>query len=1123
MKNLFQLTGALLLAIMLGACGGPSGGTDGGDGETPSDGLTVETGVNAALFVLGSNQETVNLDTSETGIVQVVLLDENQQAIENREVTIAVSGSATLSINDSSDSGTLSVNDLTNENGYVYAYLNHIRLASTDDPVIGNITISVEGEEDTVLDYKFTPEAPPTISLNLTSKISGNETTRVEDSDTLLIEATLLDGQGNPVVGQEVSFAIVSGSATLNQLSDLTGSDGSTDPIEVNIASLTAGTEEVGRIVITADDFDAQTRIFQFYSDTSTTNQPLIVPSITLNGVSTNRFLTSETANVSALLTDAQGNPVADEIVSFAVSFGTGVLSQESALTNSGGEVSIDLSHGGLAPNTTEPGVINISADGFDEKSLVYEFVSAGAVTTAKPSLNIIMALTSDDTVTNRIPVTDTANVTGLLLDENNAPIADEFVSVSSSNGSLSQNRFLTNSSGEFEFTLTPPDSLTQGTAPGLLSFTVESGLVELQTKVYEFVASDNVEPEDTSSVGSISFLSADPQIISLKGTGGAGFGEVSQVKFLVNDTTGNPISGVRVFFNLTTTVGELSLESDSAITGTDGVATAFVKSGTIATPVRVTASVTLSDGTPIFTQSDQLTLTTGIPDSNSISLSIETFSPEAWLEDGLEVQVNMRVADRFNNPVPDGTVVNFTTEGGSIEGSCQTSGFPVASGCSVTWTSQEPRPKDRRVTILATVVGHETYYDKNGSGEFDDAANSPNSGDSLDDGFEDLAEAFRDDDENGIYDPNASVVSQDEKFIDYDGDGEYSDPDGLWNGSPCNFPSLCAPDANNLAGASFRLTTLSQSAVITIPSSTPQIFIRELKIGGSCLDNNGKILGEPFCSDPLSPIEFAEGLDTKTLWVLVQDQVGKCLDSSGNRIPIDPIIEPIEKDRYVANTEDSSCALVTRQSAATGSSIATAFEDLNVEADRNPEVVDNDIFWDEFTVDVSSDDENRENVTGKFEVSVTVPSGVETTVTASILDPKDPTSFVDSNESLQIEQNIRIDNVNLLANLTDEDSDSHSVTGFTISGDVDVNGDPTEYSVNTLVDLNEIDNSDPNAPVEVKIGDIIMYSDGSFIYTPVSGFLGFVPVIAYTIVDDNDAEDTGSSRLAITYIEPEN
>ena len=67
--------------------------------------------------------------------------------------------------------------------------------------------------------------------------------------------------------------------------------------------------------------------------------------------------------------------------------------------------------------------------------------------------------------------------------------------------------------------------------------------------------------------------------------------------------------------FTLSTTVGDLSLQADKTITGTDGSAIAFVNSGTIATPVRVTASVTLSDGTPIFVQSDQLTITTGIPD----------------------------------------------------------------------------------------------------------------------------------------------------------------------------------------------------------------------------------------------------------------------------------------------------------------------------------------------------------------------------------------------------------------------------------------------------------------------------------------------------------------------------
>src|SRR5690606_28291881 len=100
-------------------------------------------------------------------------------------------------------------------------------------------------------------------------------------------------------------------------------------------------------------------------------------------------------------------------------------------------------------------------------------------------------------------------------------------------------------------------------------------------------------------------------------------------------------------------------------------------------------ATVQTPDG-PISTQSDKLTITTGIPDYDSFSLSAEQLNPEAWNVDGVAVQVTARLADRFNNPVPDGTAVAFNIEGASIGSECTT----TAGACSVTWVSQDPRPE---------------------------------------------------------------------------------------------------------------------------------------------------------------------------------------------------------------------------------------------------------------------------------------------------------------------------------------------------------------------------------------------------------------------------------------------
>lgn len=460
----------------------------------------------------------------------------------------------------------------------------------------------------------------------------------------------------------------------------------------------------------------------------------------------------------------------------------------------------------------------------------------------------------------------------------------------------------------------------------------------------------------------SIQFISASPDFMSLKGTGGVGYGETSQLVFKVVDIFGNPVEGETVNFNLTTTVGGLATNPSSAVSNASGLVITTVQAGTISTPVRVIASVDLDGGETVFAPSDLLTVTTGIPDSNSISLSFDKFAPEGLNYDGETVTVTARLGDRFNNPVPDGTVVNFTTEGGLIEGSCQTSD----SACSVTWTSQNPRPDDNRSTVLAYAVGHETYYDDNGSGVFDDG-----------DSYDDLPEAFRDDDENGAFNPDATNgfindFSQDEKYIDYDESGDYSASDLVFNGVPCNHSTDCPTEANNIAGRSNLLTNVRDSGTIIMASSFPNILIRETT-GGSCLDANGKLKTDGSCS--AGNITFGTGLETRVLWILIEDNAALCTTSAtGERVDS-------------VNPYDAACTFAVRQSAPTGSTVSVTSEAGNLSASPVNSIL-NTTGATEFFVTLTSDDENEEVNSGVFEVKVTTPKGNVSSAVIGVLDP---------------------------------------------------------------------------------------------------------------------------------------
>ncbi|VEF25799.1 Bacterial Ig-like domain (group 1) [Shewanella baltica] len=360
--------------------------------------------------------------------------------------------------------------------------------------------------------------------------------------------------------------------------------------------------------------------------------------------------------------------------------------------------------------------------------------------------------------------------------------------------------------------------------------------------------ATVNVLP---ASVGSIFFLEALPEVIRLKGTGGA---EASTVKFKVMDKNGIPVSNQRVNFSLNTEVGNITLDPEFATTNGQGVVQTVVNSGSVSTSVRVTAVV--AGSTPaISSQSNQLVISTGLPDQDSFSLSASNLSPEGWDYDGIEVDVTARLADAFNNPVPDGTAVSFTTEGGVIASSCLT----VNGACSVKWTSQNPRPTGDtlamqgkepsldaelgqpyggRVTILATAIGEESFPDTNSNGRFDasEVANFLSKKDVSGNPY-DLSEAFVDHNEDSTFNPSVAGGEEGgdaEVFTDFNSNGVYDQADGLYNGS------LCQLDANGSkhAGCAAGNTSLNVRASLVLVMSGSDAMASVPVITDSCIDD---------------------------------------------------------------------------------------------------------------------------------------------------------------------------------------------------------------------------------------------------------------------------------------------
>lgn len=496
----------------------------------------------------------------------------------------------------------------------------------------------------------------------------------------------------------------------------------------------------------------------------TTTASPSMV--VTLTDATTGTTLTTLTAGVTGKLTatvkDESGTAVASALVTFstASTYGTFNPASGTTLTNASGVATMLISGGGTsgASSATVTAVWKEnSADVSVSGSVNYIVSAAGAV-----------ALTISSPVFGVTPLsaygTTSVSVT---IGGTTTPLNVAFSSPCATSGKA---------------VLTTSVTTINNVATASYR---DNGCGNTDTITASVTTGDSASSNLTvspPSAGSIQFVSASPSIISLKGTGSATLPEFSTVKFKILDTAGNPISK-QVNFALSTGLGGITFNNGLATAtatsdATTGEVQIGVNSGALPTPLRVLATI---NGTAIQTQSNQLSITTGLPDQAHTSLSYSTFNIDGWRFDGTTTMLTVRMADHLSNPVPDGTVVNFVAEGGRVDALCTT----INSECQVTFTSQNLRPIDGRVTVLAYAVGEESFTDLNSNGTVDSSVEMIDANNLS----TDIGEAFVDYNENGSRDAAS------EPYFDFDGDGSYrAGGDGKYNGILCTSgASICS------------------------------------------------------------------------------------------------------------------------------------------------------------------------------------------------------------------------------------------------------------------------------------------------------------------------------------------
>jgi len=643
--------------------------------------------------------------------------------------------------------------------------------------------------------------------------------------DTICVQARLLEN-GNPATGQVVNFTGTLG--TLSQDSKLTDNNGIS---EINI---TSDTSNIGASTLTATYNDLSANLnYEFLSTATANSQPSIQISLLKNGQSVSRFKAGEDVQLQADLVDGNNTPLSNNIIEFSAAAGN--LATTSALTNNGiaqvvltatdtdigaAIASVQTSIDGITYSNTMNYEIQ-SSDAVDQENIQFgHFNNSGQFVADQLGVS-----TQDQQGNVIISAGATLGLSAALVDAQGnrliTPTPISFASNCVANSLATIDAQVTTINGEALSTFQDLNCAgnSGNTDQIVASVVIGNSTLTLSRNI-------SIQAED---IGSISFISADPDNIVLAGTGGQNNQSVSTVTFQVNGALGNPLAQQQVDFSLNTNIGGLTLSPTQGLTNSQGQVSTRVTAGNVPTAVRVTAITQNNSGTEIRTQSDLLSVNTGLPDQNSFSLSASVLNPEAESFDGVTVTLTARLADSFNNPAPDGTTINFTTEGGQIGPKCI-----LANGnCSITWESTTT-PTDHRITILAYAIGHETLFDKNGNNVYDNSDGGPIS-DSANtqsgfgyvqygqNGFHDMSEAWRDDDEDRVRDAG-------EKFFDYNGDEAFNAADQLFNGPQCAQGSNCGQGS----GSSIHI----RKSVVLVTSSS-NALIDVLTTSGTLLFSN--------------------------------------------------------------------------------------------------------------------------------------------------------------------------------------------------------------------------------------------------------------------------------------------
>ena len=445
----------------------------------------------------------------------------------------------------------------------------------------------------------------------------------VAAGSSVSLRAAATDANNNPVPGESLTFTAptnASGGTFTSATTLTTANDGTVAAAYATGTGSVGSVSDVLKVVSGSNSGITAQQTLGINSSVGGLTLSAASATVTANG--------SDATTLTAVVTDASGNPLKNTTVQFRSSKGSFNPASATAATDNTGKASIRLISDTVAGNAAVTAVVAAGGNTLLTASAAVQFV-AGA-----PSSVTVSAAPA--TVTPGATTTLTAVVTD-------------------ANGNATPGQLLT---------VSVPTNASGG-APASYSVTTDAnGRATVNYVTGSTAGSDTVQFATGNSVNgtvNVSVNASQAVIGTVSLTLGASSVQASSggstvaARATVKQNNGSPAVGVAVAF--TTSAGTLS--TASATTDSNGIATVQLTPPTKASTVTVEASVSG------FIDRQALTVT---PGPAAAAQSTITANPSTIIADGNSTSsVTVVLNDQFGNLLPDGTSVTISTTAGTL------------------------------------------------------------------------------------------------------------------------------------------------------------------------------------------------------------------------------------------------------------------------------------------------------------------------------------------------------------------------------------------------------------------------------------------------------------------------